>query len=153
MRHPSTDESDDRELVRRLLRQRRRYGVALIEDEPEVRAVLASLAAAAPTPEGEAHTAALPAYGAAWEWTQAIAPPFPLEGGSLGEFLAWVSRESGRRIAGPAVATGEAARATVLHGSLAGLTPEESLAAVLPSCGLGFRLDGATIRIAPEGGR
>ena len=35
-------------------RQRRRQGVALIEDQPEVRSVLASLAAAAPTPEREA---------------------------------------------------------------------------------------------------
>ena len=99
------------------------------------------------TAAGVVHTAALPAFGAAWEWTQAIAPPFPLEGSSLSEFLAWVSRESGRRVAGSAMAAGEPARATVLHGSLAGLTPEESLAVVLPSCGLGFRLDDASIRI------
>ena len=108
------------------------------------------------TVAGVVHTAALPAFGAAWEWTQAIAPPFPLEGSSLSEFLAWVSRESGRRVAGAAMATGEAARTTVLHGSLAGLTPEESLAVVLPSCGLGFHLDEASIRIGriePVGSR
>jgi hypothetical protein len=30
----------------------------------------------------------------------------------------------------------------VLHGSIDGLTPEEALGAVLPTCGLTFRLEG-----------
>jgi RNA polymerase sigma-70 factor (ECF subfamily) len=62
------------------LRRRARAGVALIEEEPEVRAVLASLAARAATPEDEALRSelarlvqrtldALPArYGDALEW-------------------------------------------------------------------------------------
>ena len=76
-------------------------------------------------------------------------PPFDFDGRTLGEVIAWAERESGRRIEGPS----PAALSTVLHGSLPGLTPEQTLAAVLPSCGLALREAGAALRVEPEGGR
>jgi hypothetical protein len=37
----------------------------------------------------------------------------------------------------------------VLHGSIEGLTPEQSLGVVLPGCGLAHRIDGGALRIEP----
>ena len=34
-----------------------------------------------------------------WSWVTAVAPPFDIEGRSLNEFLAWVSRETGVEVA------------------------------------------------------
>jgi hypothetical protein len=35
----------------------------------------------------------------------------------------------------------------ILHGSVEGMTPEEALAAVLPTCGLEFEIDGDSLII------
>jgi ferric-dicitrate binding protein FerR (iron transport regulator) len=69
-------------------------------------------------------------HGPEWAWVQQIAPPFEIEGASLGRFVRWVSREAGR----PVRLAGDDASIR-LHGSIAGLDPEEALRAVLPTCG------------------
>jgi ferric-dicitrate binding protein FerR (iron transport regulator) len=91
-------------------------------------------------------------YGTEWGWTHRIAPPFSLEGRSLSQFLDWVARESGRSVTFADEGTESAAQGVVLHGSIEGLTPEEALAAVLPTCGM-LHLVNERILIerAPEG--
>lgn len=74
--------------------------------------------------------AALP-YGESWDWTAAAAPGIDIEGLPLAEFLAWVSRELGREVRFGGPETAQEATAIVLHGSIAGLTPEQALNAVL----------------------
>jgi ferric-dicitrate binding protein FerR (iron transport regulator) len=84
-------------------------------------------------------TRAAAPFGSDWAWITRSAPPFALGGRTLAEFLDWVSREAGYSI----VLEGEAgatAGATVLQGSIDGLTPDEALDVVVPSTGLEHRI-------------
>lgn len=64
-----------------------------------------------------------------------------LEGATVGRFLDWASRELGVpwEYADPTVRP--RFEDVVLHGSIEGLTPDEALRAVLPTCGLRARRD------------
>jgi len=87
----------------------------------------------------------VPAHDRGWGWVQEIAPSYQLEGRTLGDFLAWVGRETGWRVAWADPARAAAAATAILHGSVDGLPPEQALAAVLPTCGLANRRDGDTV--------
>ena len=96
---------------------------------------------------GEVSRRPVPASGTEWDWIQEATPPFDLEGRRLGEYLDWVGRETGLRIE-PANAAIVADRLVIiLHGSIAGLRPDETLDAVLPTCGLRHRLVDGTVII------
>jgi hypothetical protein len=90
----------------------------------------------------------LATHGEDWSWTETLAAAFAIEGASLDKFLNWVARERGLtwRFA-DAATTAEAAN-VVLHGSIEGLTPAEALAAVLPTCGMSYRVRGDRLVIA-----
>ena len=93
------------------------------------------------------------ATGSEWAWAERAAPPFSVEGKTLGAFLDWVSREGAWTVTFADRRFSEAARATVLHGRpdlLKGLTPAEALDVVLPTCGLRHRIDGHRVVIARE---
>jgi ferric-dicitrate binding protein FerR (iron transport regulator) len=95
---------------------------------------------------------AVAAAGPEWDWVQRVAPPFRLEGRRLDEYLAWFGSETGLRIeyGDPAIAADAAA--VVLHGSIEGLLPGDTLEAVLPTCGLRHRVAGERVileRAAP----
>ena len=81
----------------------------------------------------------LPPYDDEWTWVVEVAPSFELEGSRLGDFLAWVGRETGRRVRFASTALERGSSDTVLHGSVEGLTPVQALQAVLPTCGLESR--------------
>jgi ferric-dicitrate binding protein FerR (iron transport regulator) len=87
--------------------------------------------------------------GAPWEWTQRAAPPLPIEGTTLATFLAWVSRETGLPWRYADGALEESTHATLLHGSIEGLTPEEALAVVLPGCGMRHRRSDRALLLEP----
>ena len=93
---------------------------------------------------------AIPTSGAGWSWVNELAPPFALEGSTLGALLQWVSRHHGVRwrYAEPELAA--RVEPIVLHGSIDGLTAEEALEAVLPACGLTFRRNGDRFIIARQ---
>ncbi len=80
-------------------------------------------------------------HGPDWAWAAEAGPGFALEASTLRDFLAWTAREQGLR---PRFGPGAERRAgtTRLHGSLAGLTPSEALAAVMPTTGLRARAVG-----------
>lgn len=65
-------------------------------------------------------------YGAEWAWTASIAPSIAIEGRPLGTVLGELCREHGwtLRYAEPSLA--RAASGAILHGSIAGLSPEET---------------------------
>lgn len=84
--------------------------------------------------------------GAPWDWILEVAPSFELEGASLDSFLRWVARETGREIRFTDRAAEHAAPEVVLHGSAAGLRPDQALEAVLRTCGLHHTLaDGSVL--------
>jgi ferric-dicitrate binding protein FerR (iron transport regulator) len=86
--------------------------------------------------------------GADWRWVNELAQPFRLEGATVRRFLDWASRELGVRWEYEDTATQRRVDQVVLHGSVEGLTPEEALAAVLPTCGLSFSLQAERMVVA-----
>jgi FecR-like protein len=86
-----------------------------------------------------------------WGWILEVAPPFVLEGATLRAFLDWVSAETGWKVRFGDPAMGGEVLDVVLHGSIAGLRPDQAPGAVLPTCGLGHRLEGDTLLIDRAG--
>lgn len=82
--------------------------------------------------------------GADWAWVGDIAPRYDLENRSLDEFLAWVGRETGRKVEFASPAALAEARRIVLRGTTAGLSPERALPAVLST---------TSLRVGGQGGR
>jgi len=89
--------------------------------------------------------------GPEWEWIGSITPTPDIDGLLLGTYLDWVARETGRAIVfdDPAVAT--LSRSIELSGSIAGLSPAETLTAVLPTCGLVHHVESGRYVIAANG--
>ena len=95
------------------------------------------------------------ATGSEWAWAERAAPPFSVEGKTLGAFLDWVSREGAWTVTFADRRFSAGARAAVLHGRpdlLKGLTPAEALDVVLPTCGLRHRIDRHRVVIERETG-
>jgi hypothetical protein len=63
-------------------------------------------------------TRALASYGADWEWTAAIAPPFDIESRPLAEFIAWAAREHGWQVRYASEALQQQTYEIRLHGAL-----------------------------------
>jgi ferric-dicitrate binding protein FerR (iron transport regulator) len=102
-------------------------------------------------PGGVIETGEVPIDDSDWDWVQDIAPPFGLEGRNLGDYLDWLTHETGWRVsfADPSIAA--SARTIVLHGSASGLRPGDTLDAVLPACGLRYRLEHGSLVIDRAG--
>jgi len=84
----------------------------------------------------------VPGAGREWSWVLEVAPPFGLEGRTLAELLRWACRENGWRLRYADSPSETAAGDVVLHGSVEGLSPQEALAAVLPTVGYAEHRDG-----------
>jgi hypothetical protein len=65
-----------------------------------------------------------------------VAPTFNIEGRTLAEFLRWASRETGLDLLYVSDVAEREAVGTVLRGSIEGLRPDESIAAVVSTTGL-----------------
>src|SRR5688572_18111097 len=85
---------------------------------------------------GERQT--IEAFAADWSWTTHLASRFDLEGAAVPEFLDWATRELGMAWEYNEAGMRSRVQHIMLHGSIEGLTPDEALAAVLPTCGLTF---------------
>lgn len=83
--------------------------------------------------------------GPAWAWTQDVTPPFAIEQRPLPEFLAWVGRETGRRVVFATPEAKSAAGGVMLRGSVAGLSPATALDAVMATTPLDYVEDSARI--------
>jgi ferric-dicitrate binding protein FerR (iron transport regulator) len=82
-----------------------------------------------------------PTYGADWAWVVRAAPAVTVEGQRLQAFLDWAARESGRRIEIPDDRLRRTTAGIILHGSIAGMSVEEALDVILPTCGLTYRIE------------
>src|SRR6185503_19108028 len=82
--------------------------------------------------------------GSEWEWAERAAPPFAVEGKTLGALLDWVSHEGAWTVTFADRGFSGVAREFVVYvraDLLRGLTPAEMLDVVLPTCGLRYRID------------
>ena len=81
-----------------------------------------------------------------WDWASSAAPGFDINGKPVQEFLAWAGRETGLKLVFTTAESAAEARRVVLSGSIAGLNPDEALAAVLPTTSLkGTERDGTLV--------
>lgn len=100
---------------------------------------------------GEVVRETIPPHGPAWGWILQTSPPFELDGRTLGEFLDWVSRETGWQILFADAGLEREVRDTVVRGSITGVRPDQALDLVLPSSGLRYRLEDGTAVIEQAG--
>ncbi|MFQ5528331.1 MAG: FecR domain-containing protein [Thermoanaerobaculia bacterium] len=100
---------------------------------------------------GAVHRASLASYDPVFEWTQRIAPTWPLDGSRLEGFLDWAARQSGHRLEYSEQGIEEEAGGVVLSGEIEGLSPSEALEAVLPAVGLAHRYEEGVLLVSRLG--
>jgi ferric-dicitrate binding protein FerR (iron transport regulator) len=86
-------------------------------------------------------------YGEVWDWVEQTAPGVNVDGRSVDEFLAMVSRETGLQIAYESAAAEELAHKGVLKGNV-DMEPRDELAFRMSGEDLGYRIDGGTIYVS-----
>jgi ferric-dicitrate binding protein FerR (iron transport regulator) len=85
-------------------------------------------------------------FGDEWEWAERLAPPFDINGRTLGEFLAWFETQTGRTVVFADATIERARRDAVLSGSI-DLPPLQKLSAVLALNDLTYTLEGERVVI------
>lgn len=90
-------------------------------------------------------TRAIAPFDPEWDWATKAAPVFRIEGVTLASFLDWAAREGGYTIDRAGIP--DQVRATVLHGSVDGLSVSDALTNVLPTCGLTATIVGGRVTI------
>ena len=90
---------------------------------------------------GQILRTALSPTDAQWDWIESVPTALEVEGLTLGEFLVWYRRETAQEVTLDGVDA-----ATRLHGSIAGLTPDEALEAIAAATDLDVRrVEGQTV--------
>lgn len=87
-------------------------------------------------------------FGPEWEWISGVTPMLDLEGRTAREFLDWIARERGWRVAYEGEVVARMAGEIVLGGGAGGLSPGEALDAVLPACRLTYRVEDGVLHVA-----
>jgi hypothetical protein len=82
-----------------------------------------------------------------WLWVVEAAPPLTIEGARLGDVLDQLSREAGWSLAWADSELERTARAVVLHGSVYGMTPAETVEVVVRGSGFEYSLESGILRI------
>ena len=98
-------------------------------------------------------TAVISASGPAWAWAAALSPAFDINGKPLASFLEHLAREYGWTIRYEDAQLARDASGIILHGSVAGLSPEDSLAVAMRTSGLSSSLREGEIRVSRGAGR
>jgi ferric-dicitrate binding protein FerR (iron transport regulator) len=100
--------------------------------------------------DGRVTRNALAAHDLSWSWVGSVAPAFAIEGRTLFEFLQWAARETGRDLRYATADIEREASRIVLHGSVEGLGPDESIAAVGATTGLNVVVTKGRIDVQPS---
>jgi len=98
---------------------------------------------------GTATRRAIDLAGGEWAWVESVAPPFDIHGRKLHELLVWAARERGLRLHFADLKLARTALEVQLSGSVEGMTPEEALRAVLPTCGMTQRSEHGVLLVEP----
>jgi ferric-dicitrate binding protein FerR (iron transport regulator) len=98
--------------------------------------------------DGSAERSALAPDAQQWFWVLETAPAIEIEGRSLASYLDWVARETGWRIRYADETLQRSAETILLHGTIEGLRPDESLGVVLEGSGLFYLREDGSVLIA-----
>jgi ferric-dicitrate binding protein FerR (iron transport regulator) len=82
-----------------------------------------------------------------WAWAETMAPAPDIDGRPATELLAWVARETGRRLRYQSAVVEQRAATVILHGNIRHLAPLAALDAMLATTDLEYVLDGDTMEI------
>ncbi len=86
-----------------------------------------------------------------WTWIEALAIPFSIEGRTLSEYLRWLERETGWTVRFQDPQARAELEGTILHGSIEGMAPRESVTPILVGSGLEARFeDGGLLVLVDE---
>jgi ferric-dicitrate binding protein FerR (iron transport regulator) len=88
--------------------------------------------------------------GPEWDWAESLAPRFTIEGRSLASFLEYISREQGWTLRYAEASLARQVQAIVLHGSVDGLSPTDSLAVVLATSGLRHQFENGELVVSTK---
>ncbi len=88
-------------------------------------------------------------YADAWKWAEDLAPRAAMDGRTAREILAWIARETGRRIVYDSAATETATHAAVVRG-LNDRSPDDSLAVLPLLTDLDFEIREGTIVVSSQ---
>jgi len=83
----------------------------------------------------------------AWQWIETLAPVPDVDGRPATELLAWVARETGRRLQYQSPDVEQRAASVILHGNIRHLAPLAALDAMLATTDLEYVLVGDTMEI------
>lgn len=89
---------------------------------------------------------AMATFGGEWSWAESLAPPFDIDGRTVGDFLAWFAAQTGRSVVFGSPGAQRLAQDTTLRGSI-DLEPLQKLSAVLALTDLTYTLDGERVVI------
>ena len=81
-------------------------------------------------------------YGGDWEWTERLARPFDTDGRTVEELLTWFASQTGRSVEFATPEAEQAARNSVIRGSIDVVAPLPKLEAALATTTLTYTLDG-----------
>jgi ferric-dicitrate binding protein FerR (iron transport regulator) len=91
--------------------------------------------------EGRVGRARVARDDAEWQWVESIAPTPDIEDQPVTVLLAWVSRETGRRVRYAQPDLQDKAARTILHGNIRYLPPMEALDVMLATTDLAYDVD------------
>jgi ferric-dicitrate binding protein FerR (iron transport regulator) len=83
----------------------------------------------------------------AWQWAESLAPMPDMDGRPAAELIAWVARETGRRLHYESPVVEQRATAVILHGEIRHLPPMAALEAMLATTDLSCVVNGDTMEI------
>lgn len=101
---------------------------------------------------GESRRDSIPVYGELWSWADQLTPPFEADGHSIGEFLDWVSRESGLALEFTSEDARRMAEETILRGMIE-QSPIDALELVMQTTDLDYEVNDGVITVSIAGKR
>ena len=96
---------------------------------------------------GEVRRGAIDPASSEWGWIGELTPMMAIDGRPALQFLDWVARERGLELEFQDVDLLAAAAGTTLAGSIEGMTLDQALDAVLPTCGMTYRIQDGTLTV------
>ncbi|MBD3869198.1 MAG: FecR domain-containing protein [Acidobacteria bacterium] len=82
-----------------------------------------------------------------WGWIGELTPMMEIEGRPVLEFLEWIVRERGLQLQFEDPALYSSAGETDISGSIDGMSLDQALEAVLPTCGMTYRIHNGTLTV------
>ncbi len=85
--------------------------------------------------------------GDEWAWVLRVAPPFAVESPTLSAYLEWLSAETGWQVAFEEEVIAASADTVRIHGGFEHLDPDQTPEVIVPSLGLGYRIEDGTLTV------